>query len=105
MSGYPSTTQGEETLAGPTPAGGATITDLYAYVAGTVTGSDTALVAVVDNTTGATLLSCTVNATTKNYCANTSGSGTAAAGDNVEVKITATGTSGNSKKWRVSFRR
>jgi hypothetical protein len=104
MSGYPNTTQGEETLAGPTPGGGASITDLYAYTSGALAGTDTVLVAVIDNTTGTTLLSCTVNATTKNYCVNTSGSGIAAAGDNVEVKITATGASGNSKKWRVSFR-
>ena len=46
-------------LAGPTPAGGATVTNLYADSNATVKGSDTALVAVIDNTTGATLLSCT----------------------------------------------
>ena len=91
-------------LAGPTPAGGATVTNLYADSNATVKGSDTVLVAVIDNTTGATLLSCTVNSTTANHCSNTSGSGSAAAGENIEVKVTAAGGSGNSKSWRVRFR-
>jgi hypothetical protein len=43
-------------LAGPTPANGATVTNLYADSNATVKGSDTALVAVIDNTTGATRL-------------------------------------------------
>jgi hypothetical protein len=92
-------------LAGPTPAGGATISDLYADMEGTVSGSDTAAVAVIDNTTGATLLSCTVNSTSKNHCSNT-GSGTAAAGDNLEVQVSANPSngSGNNKQWRVRFR-
>jgi hypothetical protein len=91
-------------LAGPTPAGGATVSNLYADSNAVVSGTDTVLVAVIDNTTGATLLSCTVNSTTKSSCSNASGSGSAAAGDNIEVKLTATGTSGNSKLWRVTFR-
>jgi hypothetical protein len=44
-------------LAGPTPAKGATVTELYADTNAIVKGSDTVLVAVIDNTTGATLLS------------------------------------------------
>jgi hypothetical protein len=91
-------------LAGPTPAGGATVSNLYADSNATVSGKDTVLVAVIDNTTGATLLSCTVNSTTKKSCSNTSGSGPVAAGDNIEVKLTATGPSGNNKQWRVRFR-
>jgi hypothetical protein len=91
-------------LAGPTPANGATVTNLYADSNATVKGSDAALVAVIDNTTGATLLSCTVNSTTVNHCSNTTESGSAAAGENLEVKVTATGSSGNSKSWRVRFR-
>ena len=67
-------------------------------------GSDTATVAVIDNTTGAPLISCTVNSTTVSHCASASGSGSAAAGDNIEVKVTATGPSGNNKSWRVRFR-
>jgi hypothetical protein len=63
--------------------------------------ADTVTVAVIDNTTGATLLSCTVNSTNKNSCSNSSGSGSAAAGDNIEVKLTASGPSGNNMLWRV----
>jgi hypothetical protein len=48
-------------LAGPTPAGGATVSDLYADSNASVTGADKTLVAVIDNTSGATLLSCTVS--------------------------------------------
>jgi hypothetical protein len=48
--------------------------------------ADTVTVAVIDNTTGATLLSCTVNSTNKNSCSNTSGSCSAAPGDNIEVR-------------------
>jgi hypothetical protein len=69
-----------------------------------VTGTDTVLVAVIDNTTGATLLSCQVNKTTKSSCFNNGPGGSAAPGDNIEVKVTATGSSGNNKQWRVRFR-
>jgi hypothetical protein len=91
-------------LAGPTPANGATVTDLYADTNATVSGTDTVLVAVVDNTTGATLTSCQVNEALKRSCSNNAIRGAAAAGDNIEVKITATGASGNEKLWRVRFR-
>jgi hypothetical protein len=66
--------------------------------------TDTALVAVIDNTTGATLLSCTLTSGSPKGCSNTGGTGAAAAGDNIEVKITASGVSGSSKMWRVRFR-
>jgi hypothetical protein len=94
------------------------VTDLYAESSGTVTANETVLVAVIDNTTGATLLSCTVN-TNMNHCSNTSGSGSAAAGDNIEVKPTATRdfkgaqlsscltrgpNCGDDQQWRVTFR-
>jgi hypothetical protein len=91
-------------LDGPTPASGATVTNLYAETSATVTGADTVLVAVIDNTTATTLLSCTVTSAPPKGCSNTSGSGSAAAGDNIEVKLTATGSSGNLKPWRVTFR-
>jgi hypothetical protein len=91
-------------LAGPMPAGGAKVTDLYAETNATLRGSDSVTVAVIDSTTGATLLSCTVNSTTRSSCSNATGSGSAAAGDNIEVKITATGASGNNAPWRVAFR-
>jgi hypothetical protein len=91
-------------LAGPTPANGATVSNLYVDSDASLSGSDTVLVAVIDNTTGATLLSCTVTKTSKGSCSNASGSGSAAAGENIEVKLTATGRSGNNKQWRVRFR-
>ena len=62
------------------------------------------VVAVVDNTTEKTLLSCEINATTKSICSTTSESGTAAAGDNLEVRVTFTGGSGNNKHYRATFR-
>lgn len=91
-------------LAGPTPASGAVVTNLYADTNATVTGKDTAVVAVIDNTTGATLLSCTVNSTNKNNCSNSTESGSAVPGDNIEVKVTGPGSSCNDKEWRVRFR-
>src|SRR5262249_24994378 len=91
-------------LTGPTPAGGAPVRDLYADSNATVTDADTVLVAVIDNTTGTTLLSCSVNSTNRNNCSNATGSGSAAAGDDIEVRVTATGSTGNNKRWRVRFR-
>ena len=69
-----------------------------------LTGTEAVAVAVIDNATGATLLSCTVNSATKSNCSNSTGSGVAAPGDNIEVKITANGTGCNNKLWRVEFR-
>jgi hypothetical protein len=106
-SGCPPSTAGFSSsplLAGPMPAGAATVADLYAVTNATVTGGDTVTVAVVDNTTGGPpVLSCTVTSTNKNHCSNT-GSGAVAAGDNLEVRVTATGPSGNHASWRVTFR-
>lgn len=83
---------------------GATVTDLYADTNATVAGTESVLVAVIDNTTGATLLSCMLNLTDKSGCSNTSGSGSAEAGDNIEIELTATGSSCNNEEWRVRFR-
>jgi hypothetical protein len=80
------------------------VADLYADTNATVTGTDTVLVAVIDNTTSTQLLSCTVNSTNVNHCGNGTGSGSAAAGDNIEVKLTISGESGTKKSWRVRFR-
>jgi hypothetical protein len=91
-------------LAGPTPANGATVSNMYVDSNAKVSGKDTVLVAVIDNTTGATLLSCTVESTSKSSCSNTGTSGPVAAGENIEVRLTATGSSGNYKDWRVRFR-
>jgi hypothetical protein len=82
------------------------VTDLYADTTATLTGKEEATVAVINNTTGATLLSCVVNATTKNNCSTPSGSGSAAAGSNIEVKVTLvnTGITLITKVWRATFR-
>ena len=44
-------------LSGPMPMGGAVVSNLYAETNAVLTGKDTATVAVIDNATGATLLS------------------------------------------------
>jgi hypothetical protein len=91
-------------LAGPTPANGATVTNLYADTNTTPSGTETATVAVIDDTTGATLLSCTVTAG-KSSCSNSKESGSAAPGENIEVKVTAPGSRCNDRaSWRVRFR-
>ena len=90
-------------LAGPIPAGGGTVANLLVYTNATVTGSDTGVIDVIDNTSGSTLLSCTVNSTTVNTCTNT-GSASVQAGHYLEVKITFTGATPDTKQWRVSFR-
>jgi hypothetical protein len=86
------------------PANGGNIADLNADSNANVSGTDTVLVAVIDNTTGATLLSCTVSSGSPHSCSNSSEAASAGPGDNVEVKITASGESGNKKAWRVTFR-
>lgn len=86
------------------PANGATVSNLYAATSATVSGSATALVEVIDNTTGAKLITCTVNATTKDNCSNNSETGAAVAGNKLEVRITTRGTSGANKDWEVTFR-
>jgi hypothetical protein len=91
-------------LSGPIPANGATVTNLYAETNATVSGKDAVLVDAIDNTTGTSLLSCVVIAATKNHCSNTGSSVPVAVGDRIEVKITASGPSGNNKQWQVTFR-
>ncbi len=83
---------------------GATVTNLYAETNVTMRETETATVAVIDNTTAKTLLSCTVEKS-KSSCGNTGTGGTAAAGDNIEVKVTAPGFPRNGRAlWRVRFR-
>ena len=91
-------------LAGPAPASGETVTNLYADTNITLSGTETATVAVIDNTTGAMLLSCTVTAG-KSSCSNAKESGTAAPGENIEVKVTDPGSRCNDRaSGRVGFR-
>jgi hypothetical protein len=93
-----------ELLAGPAPAGGETIANLFATTSATLGSKESALVSVIDNTTGVTLLSCTVSSASKGACSNSSGSGTAAPGDYVEVKLTGIGSRWCPGQWRVTFR-
>jgi len=93
-------------LAG-TPDNGGKVSNLYAETNAAVTGSDKATVSVIDNTSGTTLLTCTVESTSKSVCSNPAAAATAAApGDRLEVQITTTtpGTSCNNKEWWVRFR-
>jgi hypothetical protein len=101
-SGYSSS----DLLAGPTPATGAVVTDLYADTNTALVNKESVLVSVIDNTSGATLLSCTVSSSSNHSCSNTNESGSAAPGDNIEVKVTAStgGSFYNTTQWRVRFR-
>jgi hypothetical protein len=91
-------------LLGPAPTNGLTVSNLAAVTSGSITGAETWLVAVIDNTTGATLLTCTVTASSNDSCGNATGSGTAAAYANLEVKITTNEILRLGMPWRVSFR-
>jgi hypothetical protein len=87
-SGLPTTYAGEHELSPPMPAGGARVNDLYAVEDVNLTGTETVQVAVIDNTTGATLLACTINSGTRNHCENGGASPPANPGDLIEVKVT-----------------
>jgi collagen type VII alpha len=91
-------------LAGPTPASGETVTNLYVDTNATLSSKESVLVSVIDNTTGATLLSCAVTSTSDHSCSNAKESGSAAPGDNIEVKVASSGPACNDKAWRVRFR-
>jgi hypothetical protein len=101
-------------LAG-TFANGASVTSLYAQTNATLSRREEATVAVIDNATGAMLLSCAVNATSNGSCSTATGSGPAAPGDKIEVRVTRSGSSSASssaydneqwdvKQWDVRFR-
>jgi hypothetical protein len=91
-------------LLGPAPPGGFVVSDLVAATSGPIVGGETWTVAVIDNTTGATLLACTVTASSANTCSNGTGSATAAPGTNVEVKVTTNEILRLGMPWRVNFR-
>jgi len=91
------------------PENGGQVSNLYAETNASVSGSDTATVTVIDNTSGATLLSCMVTSTSKGVCSNAATATTAAApGDRLEVQVTNTSPkkswSCNNKQWSVRFR-
>jgi hypothetical protein len=85
-------------LAGPIPADGATVADLY-VVSDELSGSESANVEVIDNTTSTALLSCTVKAPARS-CENGLGSTPVAAGDELEVEVSGSGD----HRWRAQFR-
>jgi len=88
------------------PANGGNVSNLYAETNGTFHGEAHATVAVIDNTTGVTLLACPVSSTSDGSCSNTSGSAPAAPGDRIEVQITTTARSSifANNEWQVRFR-
>jgi hypothetical protein len=91
------------------PENGGHVSNLYAETNASVSGTDTATVTVIDNTSGAVLLSCTVTSTSKGVCSNAATAATAAApGDRLEVQVTNTSPrrswSCNNKQWSVRFR-
>jgi glycine rich protein len=91
------------------PENGGQVSNLYAETNAVVSGTDTATVTVIDNTSGAVLLSCMVTSTSKGVCSNAATAATAAApGDRLEVQVTNTSPrrswSCNNKEWSVRFR-
>jgi hypothetical protein len=70
------------------PANGAVVTNLYADTSASVSGADSMLVAVVDNTKAVALLSCTVDSTSKTTACTPAGRVLPGAGDNLEVRVT-----------------
>jgi hypothetical protein len=95
-------------LAG-TPENGGQVSNLYAETNATVSSGDTATVTVIDNTSGATLLSCAVTSTSKGVCSNAATATTQAGpGDRLEVQVTNMSPkkvwSCNNKQWSVRFR-
>jgi hypothetical protein len=91
-------------LLGPIPAGGATVTNLEAVTSAAASAANTATIAVINNSTGLAVLSCTINnvSLSTRACQNT-GSAFVAAGSYLQVKVTVTG-SGMLMQYRASFR-
>jgi hypothetical protein len=91
-------------LLGPIPVGGATVSNLEAVTSATASAANTATIAVMNNSTGAVVLSCTINnvSLTTKACQN-AGSAFVAAGSYLQVRVTVTG-SGMLTQYRASFR-
>ncbi len=96
-SGFPTNTVGY--ILGPIPAGGTTISNLFALSNTTPAGTQTYTVAVLDN--GTAVFSCTV-VNTGPTCFNT-GTTAVAEGHYLEVQIT-NNLGAPAARWRVSFR-
>ena len=91
------------------PENGGQVSNLYAETNATVSSGDTATVTVIDNTSGAAMLSCTVTSTSKGICSNAATATKAAGpGDRLEVQVNNTSPrrswSCNNKAWSVRFR-
>jgi len=87
------------------PANGGKVSNLYAETSAAPSGSEKATVSVIDNTSGSTLLSCTVEASSKGICTNTAtATVAAAAGHRLEVQVTGTSSRCSGKEWQVRFR-
>jgi len=87
------------------PDNGGHVSNLYVETNAAVGAKEEATVTVIDNTSGAKLLSCAVKSTSKGVCANPATASTAAAaGDRLEVQITSSGSNCNNKQWQVRFR-
>jgi hypothetical protein len=91
------------------PENGGQVSNLYAETNASVSSGDTATVTVIDSTSGAVLLPCTVTSTSKGVCSNAATATIAAApGDRLEVQVTDTSPrrswSCNNKEWSVRFR-
>jgi hypothetical protein len=87
-------------LAGPTPAGGVTVSDLYAVVNVPLAGTDE--VEVWNNTTPGLLLSCTITAGSSS-CSHNGPGGTVAGGEYIEVIVNRLQTPLPNEQFRVTF--
>ena len=90
---------------GPVPAGaGGLVQNLEATTTTAPTGDGTYTADVMDSTTNAVLLSCTVTSAAA-FCQNT-GSAVVAAGHYLQVRITNNPNTGSAlaQSWRVTFR-
>lgn len=83
------------------PANGAVVSNMYAETSVPLSGTETAAVEVIDNTTGATLLTCTITASSNGVCSNTGSSVFVGAGNKLEVKVTNNAVSANTDAWNV----
>jgi hypothetical protein len=88
-------------LEGPVPAGGGTVTNLEAVVNTAPTGTQSHTVTVLNNTTGATLLSCSITA--GNTSCQSTASGSVPAGHYLQVRINNV-NGASSRQFRVTFR-
>jgi hypothetical protein len=106
--GYcPKTTTGfsSSSLLAGMPDNGGKVSNLYAETNATVGYREEATVTVIDNTSGAKLLSCKVKSSSKGVCSNPeTAPAPAAPGDRIEVQITSSGSYCNNKEWQVRFR-